>query len=102
MLCTYNAVPSESLFLARQVGTENSHDNGSSMRQGPRWHVRQVSLRKQKRLNGHRSADLDSKGHEGPAGSANVAFLSTGPHIIIICQINIKHQLPFYGRKGSL
>ena len=42
---------------------------------------------------------LNCNSHEGPAGIADVALLSTSPHIIIVCQIYIKHQLALHRRK---
>ena len=41
-------------------------------------------------------ANLYSNCHEGPAGIADVALLAAGPHIIIVCQIYIKHQLTLH------
>ena len=39
---------------------------------------------------------LDSYSHERPALVADVSPLTTSTHIIIVCQINIKHKLSLH------
>lgn len=46
------------------------------------------------------SSYLDSHGHERPAFAADVASLTTRPHIIVVRQINIKHKLALHRKKG--
>jgi hypothetical protein len=46
--------------------------------------------------------DLDGYSHERPAFVADVGPFATGAHIIIICQINIKDQLPLHRHKLSV
>ena len=46
--------------------------------------------------------DLDGYSHERPAFVTDVGPFATGAHIIIICQINIKHQLPLHRHKLSV
>lgn len=45
----------------------------------------------------HPRARLDGYGHEGPALGANVAALAAGPHVIVIREIDVKHQLALHG-----
>ncbi len=46
--------------------------------------------------------DLDGCSHEGPAFVTDVGPFATGAHIIIICQINVKDQLPLHRNKLSI
>ena len=43
---------------------------------------------------GEGGVDLDSHRHEGPALVADVAAGATGAHIVIVRQVDVKHQFP--------
>lgn len=44
--------------------------------------------------------DLDGCRHERPALGADVALLAARPHVVVICQVNIEHQLALHRRKA--
>lgn len=45
---------------------------------------------------------LDGNSHERPAFVADVCAFATRPHIIVVCQVNVKHKFPFYWHKLSV
>ena len=44
---------------------------------------------------------LDGHSHEGPAGGADVAPIATGTHVVIVREVDVKHQLPLLRRKRA-
>lgn len=47
-------------------------------------------------------ADLHSDSHERPASAADVGLLAAGAHVVIVCQIDIKHKLALHWRKNPV
>lgn len=48
-----------------------------------------------------RAADLDGNSHEGPAFGADVALLPTASDVVVVCQIDIEHELSFHWGKAA-
>jgi len=47
------------------------------------------------------STYLDGDGHEWPALVADVPLFPTGPHVVIVRQVDIKHELPLEWDESS-
>lgn len=45
---------------------------------------------------------LDGDSHERPAFVADVGAFATRPHIIVVCQVNVKYKLPLHWHELSV